>query len=57
LEKLELVDALERAGGNKSKAATYLGVSRVTVWNRMKRFGVDTTQQVKMKKGGTSSKE
>jgi two-component system response regulator HydG len=48
IEKRELVEALKKAGGNKSKAAEYLGVSRVTVWNRMKRFNVDTPRQVKM---------
>ncbi|MBW2612967.1 MAG: sigma 54-interacting transcriptional regulator [Deltaproteobacteria bacterium] len=48
IEKRELIDALERASGNKSKAAEFLGVSRVTVWNRMKRFGIDTPRQVKL---------
>jgi PAS domain S-box-containing protein len=40
LKKKQLVDALARAKGNKSKAADFLGVSRVTVWNRIKRYGV-----------------
>ncbi len=35
-----LVEALEMAGGNQSQAAKILGVSRVTVWKRMKKFGV-----------------
>jgi two-component system, NtrC family, response regulator HydG len=35
-----LLKALEEAGGNQSEAAHILGVSRVTVWNQMKRFGV-----------------
>jgi len=48
IEKRELVEALKKARGNKSKAAEYLGVSRVTVWNRMKRFNVDTPRQVKI---------
>jgi PAS domain S-box-containing protein len=47
IEKRELIEALERAGGNKSKAADFLGVSRVTVWNRMKRFGIETPRRVK----------
>jgi len=51
IEKRELIDALERSGGNKSKAAVFLGVSRVTVWNRMKRFGIDTPRKVEMKNG------
>jgi PAS domain S-box-containing protein len=39
-QKLELVKALEDAGGNQTRAAKMLGVSRVTVWNRMKRFSI-----------------
>ncbi len=37
----ELIEALRQAGGNQSKAARILGVSRVTVWNRMKRYHID----------------
>jgi transcriptional regulator of acetoin/glycerol metabolism len=36
-----LVQALREAGGNQSEAARRLGVSRVTVWNRMRRYGID----------------
>jgi two-component system response regulator HydG len=49
IEKRELIEALKRARGNKSKAAEFLGVSRVTVWNRMKRFSIDTPRQIKIK--------
>lgn len=38
--KQELVDALQQAGGNQSEAARILGVSRVTVWNRMKKYNI-----------------
>ena len=38
----ELVDALRRAGGNRSEAARLLGVSRGTILNRMRRYGVDS---------------
>ena len=48
IERRELIEALEKAGGNKSKAAEFLGVSRVTVWNRMKRFHVETPRQVQI---------
>jgi transcriptional regulator with PAS, ATPase and Fis domain len=48
IEKRELIEALKKSRGNKSKAAEFLGVSRVTVWNRMKRFKVDTPRQVKI---------
>lgn len=38
--KQQLIDALARAKGNQSVAAEILGVSRVTIWNRMKRFDI-----------------
>jgi two-component system, NtrC family, response regulator HydG len=40
IRKRQLIDALARAKGNQSMAAEILGVSRVTVWNRMKRLGL-----------------
>nr|WP_281276866.1 helix-turn-helix domain-containing protein [Desulfoglaeba alkanexedens] len=40
-EKTQLIRALKQAGGNQSEAASIHGVSRVTVWNRMKRHGID----------------
>ena len=41
LRRHELVKALVESGGNQSEAAKLLGVSRVTVWKRMKRFGIN----------------
>jgi len=41
VKKQRLMNALEQADGNQSKAASILGVSRVTVWNQMKRFGIN----------------
>jgi two-component system response regulator HydG len=40
-EKTALINALKQAGGNQSQAAALLGVSRVTVWHRMKKYGID----------------
>ena len=40
-EKLALVEALRQSGGNQSQAARSLGINRVTVWNRMKKYGID----------------
>jgi two-component system response regulator HydG len=40
-EKAALMAALRQTGGNQSEAARLLGVSRVTIWNRMKRHGID----------------
>jgi DNA-binding NtrC family response regulator len=36
-----LVAALVQTGGNQSAAARLLGVSRGTVWNRMRKYGID----------------
>jgi PAS domain S-box-containing protein len=40
-QKEALVAALRQAGGNQTQAARLLGVNRVTVWNRMKKYGID----------------
>ena len=40
-EKAALVDALRQCNGNQSQAARLLGINRVTVWNRMKKYGID----------------
>jgi len=45
-KKKELVAALERAKGNQSKAAQLLGVSRVTVWNRMKKYNINYNKKI-----------
>ena len=54
LKKQELIRALEQSGGNQSEAARILGVSRVTVWNRMKRYGISLTKNVGSKDVGTT---
>lgn len=40
-ERDALIAALRESGGNKSHAAKKLGVSRVTVWNRIRKYGLD----------------
>jgi PAS domain S-box-containing protein len=40
-QKEQLLDALRKAGGNKSEAARILGVNRLTVLNRMRKHGID----------------
>ncbi len=42
----ELIDALREAEGNQSRAAEILGVSRVTVWNRIKRYNIAVLRDV-----------
>jgi two-component system response regulator HydG len=50
IRKRQLIDALARAKGNQSLAAEILGVSRVTVWNRMKRLGITYKRQIESHK-------
>jgi PAS domain S-box-containing protein len=40
-EKVALIGALRQSNGNQSEAARILGVNRVTVWNRMRKHGID----------------
>jgi len=40
-EKQALIRALTASNGNQTMAAKILGVSRVTVWNRMRKYGMD----------------
>ncbi len=46
IKKGQLLDALAKTRGNQSAAADLLGVSRVTVWNRMKRYGICCSRKV-----------
>ena len=39
-EKAQLIEALRKAGGNQSRAAGILGVHRMTVFNRMRKYGI-----------------
>lgn len=48
IEKQELIETLEKTGGNQSQAAQILGVSRVTIYNRMKRFGISARKKVQI---------
>jgi two-component system, NtrC family, response regulator HydG len=40
-EKENLINVLSECAGNQSKAAKILGISRVTVWNRIRKYGID----------------
>ena len=46
-ERQELLQALQAAGGNKSEAARRMGVSRVTLWKRIKKFGIQVDKKVR----------
>ncbi|MFC3040460.1 sigma-54 interaction domain-containing protein [Virgibacillus xinjiangensis] len=40
IERKRLEEALQQAGGNKTAAAQMLGISRVTLYNKMRKYGV-----------------
>ena len=40
-EKTALIEALKKSMGNKSQAARILGISRGTVWNRMRKYDIN----------------
>ena len=35
-----MIEALKRTRGNQTKAAEILGISRVTVWNQIKKYRI-----------------
>ena len=45
-EREQLIRVLRQTGGNQSKAAGLLGVSRVTVWKRIKKHGIDLAAEL-----------
>jgi two-component system, NtrC family, response regulator HydG len=44
--KNELIRVLRQTSGNQSEAARLLGVSRITVWKRIKKFGIDLKTEI-----------
>ena len=55
IEKRELLEALQKTAGNQSKAAEILGISRVTVWNRMKRYGIDAKTLIEVRDNNSNT--
>ena len=45
-EKQALIEALRQTQGNQTQAARLLGINRVTVWNRMRKHGIDLKKVV-----------
>jgi len=46
-ERKRILEALESTGGNQSKAAEILGISRVTLWKRLKAFDIQVDRKVR----------
>jgi transcriptional regulator of acetoin/glycerol metabolism len=40
-EARRILRALERSGGHRERAAKLLGISRITLWRRLKRLGLE----------------
>jgi two-component system, NtrC family, response regulator HydG len=45
-KRMELIRTLRRTGGNRSEAARILGVSRVTIWKQINKFGIDIRREL-----------
>ena len=45
--KEQIMDALHSAGGNKSEAARILGISRVTLWKRLKALDIQVDKEIR----------
>jgi transcriptional regulator with PAS, ATPase and Fis domain len=52
-ERNAVLSALSRAGGGRSEAAALLGISRTSMWRRMKALGITRKDLDAMKKGRT----
>lgn len=53
----QLIEALEEAGGNQTRAARRLGVSRVTVWKWMTKYGIRLGARVQAGKAAPGSRQ
>jgi transcriptional regulator of acetoin/glycerol metabolism len=42
-----MLDTLRQVGGNQSEAARILGVSRVTIWKRIKKYGINLETELR----------
>jgi DNA-binding NtrC family response regulator len=38
----KLLRAIDQAGGNRERAAQHLGISRTTLWRKLRRYGVES---------------
>ncbi|HEV3025947.1 MAG TPA: sigma 54-interacting transcriptional regulator, partial [Planctomycetota bacterium] len=49
-ERARIIEALEKASGKKGEAARRLGISRVTLWHRMRILGIDSPARSQSRK-------
>ena len=45
-QKEAILDALKKTDGNKTEAAAILGISRVTLWKRLKEYGIQVNRTI-----------
>jgi len=46
IKKQRLINALQQSGGNQSQAAHILGISRTSVWNQIKKYGIKPARKL-----------
>jgi len=46
-EKYQIIEILKKTKGNQTKAAVLLGISRVTLWHKLKKYNIKVTKYIK----------
>jgi len=54
MERLHILHALEHTGGNRALAAQLLGIDRVSLWRKLRRYDESTAGTDSDAKGGAS---
>ena len=53
IERLAILQTLQRTNWNKQEAAQLLGLYRPTLYSKMKRYGIETPPRVRTRRGGS----